>query len=107
MSKFFLGIDIGTQGARVITVDENGGMFGSGSRKFSRDEGFREEQSVDIWWNDCLHLLDEIFENLDNGIDKKEIIAISVTATSGTVIPLDDANKPLHKAIMYSDPRSS
>lgn|SRR5690606_3394379 len=107
MSTYFLGIDVGTQGARVILVDEDGEILGSGSRKFALDEGFREEQSPDIWWNDCVHILDGIFENLDNSINRKDVRAISVTSTSGTVIPLDHTNTPLHKAIMYSDPRSS
>jgi sugar (pentulose or hexulose) kinase len=35
-----------------------------------------------------------------------EIKAIAVTSTSGTVIPLDQNNVPLHPAIMYSDKRS-
>jgi sugar (pentulose or hexulose) kinase len=37
---------------------------------------------------------------------KNDIKAIAVTSTSGTVIPLDKDNKPLHNAIMYSDKRS-
>jgi sugar (pentulose or hexulose) kinase len=40
-------------------------------------------------------------------IDVADVIAISVTSTSGTIIPLDKNNTPLHNAIMYSDPRSA
>lgn len=107
MKKYFLGIDIGTQGARVILVDQQGNNYGMGSRKFSLDEGFRQEQSPEIWWNDCLHIIDEIIGGLDSTINKDDILAISVTSTSGTVIPLDRNNDPLHQAIMYSDPRSA
>ncbi|WP_159637307.1 FGGY-family carbohydrate kinase [Sphingobacterium composti Ten et al. 2007 non Yoo et al. 2007] len=107
MRTYFFGVDVGTQGARVILVDEKGEIVGAGARKFSLDEGFREEQSPDIWWNDCVDIIDDIIQNLSVEVDKKAIRAISVTSTSGTVIPLDKQNIPLHKAIMYSDPRSA
>lgn len=106
-NSYFFGIDVGTQGARVILVNEYGEIFGSGARKFDLGEGFREEQSPEIWWDDCIQIMDQICENIEGEIDKKAIIAISVTSTSGTVIPLDMNNTPLHNAIMYSDPRSS
>ena len=106
MSTYFFGIDVGTQGARVILVNEVGKIFGSGSREFALDEDFRKEQSPDAWWDACVNIIDEIIQNLNASVDRKLIQAISVTSTSGTVIPLDKNNKPLYKAIMYSDPRS-
>ena len=82
MSKYFLGIDIGTQGARVILVNQLGQIFGSGSRKFILDDASREEQSPDMWWKNCVEILDDIFLNLDKNINKSDIIAVSVTSTS-------------------------
>lgn len=105
MRTFFFGVDIGTQGARVVLVDEYGEVVGAGEKKFALSEGFREEQNPDMWWECCLEIVDHIVENLN--IDKNKIRAISVTSTSGTVIPLDSSNRPLHNAIMYSDPRSA
>ncbi|WP_099371578.1 FGGY-family carbohydrate kinase [Sphingobacterium sp. 1.A.5] len=107
MSKYFFGLDVGTQGARVVLVDENGELIASDSRKFQLTDKFREEQSPSVWWNDCEELLSGIIQNLPTNIDKQDIVAISVTSTSGTVIPLDSNNQPLHDAIMYSDPRSA
>src|SRR5690606_5065000 len=40
-------------------------------------------------------------------VEGLEIKSIGVTSTSGTVIPLDKDNNPLHSAIMYSDQRSA
>jgi sugar (pentulose or hexulose) kinase len=51
--------------------------------------------------------MDKILAGLPQSFDKTSIMAISVTSTSGTVIPLDKNNKPLHPAIMYSDGRSA
>ena len=107
MSTYFFGLDVGTQGARVVLVDEKGDLLASDSRKFQLDDKFREEQSPLLWWNDCKEMLSKLINNLPDNLDKKDILAISVTSTSGTVIPLDSQNQPLHSAIMYSDPRSA
>ncbi len=107
MSAYFIGIDIGTQGARAVMVDENGVSVASGYRKFVLDEKFREEQSPDLWWYHCKDILDNMFADLSGDIDKHRLRAVSVTSTSGTVIPLDENNWPLHNAIMYSDGRSA
>lgn len=106
MKKYFFGIDVGTQGARVILVDQDGEVIRSGSKKFVLCKGFREEQSPALWWADCCELISGIMAGLPTGFDKNSIVAAAVTSTSGTVIPLDRNNKPVHDAIMYSDPRS-
>ncbi len=106
MSAYFIGIDVGTQGARAIVVDERGVNVASSSRQFVLDERFREEQSPDVWWRCCKDILGDIFANLPRDIHKKDLVAMSITSTSGTVIPLDRDNIPLHHAIMYSDGRS-
>ncbi len=107
MQEYFIGIDVGTQGARVVLVDQKGDLIASDSRKFLLDDTFREEQSPRVWWEDCVTIIDQLMQQLPVGFDKKAIRAVSVTSTSGTVIPLDHKNEPLHHAIMYSDGRSA
>lgn len=107
MNAYFIGIDVGTQGARAVLLDQEGVVLASQSKKFMFNKSFREEQSPLIWWADTITLLEGIFQNLPASFSKKDISAISVTSTSGTVIPLDKYNNPIHPAIMYSDGRSS
>ena len=107
MNKYFFGLDVGTQGARVVLVDDKGELIASDSRKFQLDDSFREEQSPQLWWDDCQEMLSKLIKNLPDSLNKEDFLAISVTSTSGTVIPLDINNQPLHSAIMYSDPRSA
>ncbi|MDM1049580.1 FGGY-family carbohydrate kinase [Sphingobacterium hotanense] len=106
MDKYFFGVDVGTQGARIILVDQQGKLIASDARKFNLDDRFREEQSPDLWWQDCQEMMADLISALPVHINKSDILALSVTSTSGTVIPLDKDLKPLHDAIMYSDPRS-
>jgi len=103
---YFIGIDIGTQGARVVVLDEQGNMLGAKEDVFPLNNQSREEQSPDQWWASCLALLKELCNELKEVVDISRVKAIAVTSTSGTVIPLDKENKPLHNAIMYSDGRS-
>jgi sugar (pentulose or hexulose) kinase len=56
-----------------------------------------------MWWDACKACLLDLSAFTANA----NIIAMAVTSTSGTVIPLDQFNQPLHNAIMYSDKRSS
>ncbi|MBL1410449.1 FGGY-family carbohydrate kinase [Sphingobacterium faecale] len=106
MKKCFFGIDIGTQGVRVILVDQDGIVIASKAKSFTLEENFREEQSPEIWWDDCYQLISAIMSGLSSDFDRTSIVAAAVTSTSGTVIPLGMDNVPIHDAIMYSDPRS-
>lgn len=103
----FIGIDVGTQGVRVIVASENGNIIGSEEREITLNESFRTEQSPDEWWNSCLDCLLSLSKNLPENFDIQSIKSVSVTSTSGTVIPLDQNNRPLHPALMYSDTRQS
>jgi sugar (pentulose or hexulose) kinase len=106
-SPFFIGIDIGTQGARVVLIDARGEVLGSESQSFPLNNQSREEQSPAQWWDDCLLCLQRLMKDVKHRIDAADIMAISVTSTSGTIIPLGTNKEPLYNAIMYSDPRSA
>ncbi|HVU54848.1 MAG TPA: FGGY-family carbohydrate kinase [Puia sp.] len=107
METFFIGIDIGTQGARVVMLDAEGAMAGSREEAFPLSVSSREEQSPQEWWDVCSRLLRGLVEDVRGSVDVGRVRAVAVTSTSGTVIPLDGEHEPLYPAIMYSDPRSA
>ncbi|WP_127132906.1 FGGY-family carbohydrate kinase [Pseudoflavitalea rhizosphaerae] len=104
---YFIGIDIGTQGARVVMLDETGRQLGAKEEVFPLTEGSREEQSPELWWESCCRLIPALVSAVKEQIPLDEIKAVAVTSTSGTIIPLDRNFNPLHNSIMYSDPRSA
>lgn len=106
-APYFLGIDIGTQGARVVLIDVEGNMVVGSEEAFPLNSQSREEQSPAEWWQACLRSLKALLAQAKKTISLTDIKAISVASTSGTVIPLDKHNEPLHNAIMYSDNRSA
>ena len=105
-APFFIGIDIGTQGARVVLIDAKGNVIAAGEEDFPLSNQLREEQSPTEWWQSCMRSLQKLIAEAAAAIGLGQIKAVSVTSTSGTVIPLDANNEPLHNAIMYSDKRS-
>ncbi|MEO6001476.1 MAG: FGGY-family carbohydrate kinase [Chitinophagaceae bacterium] len=105
-APFFLGIDIGTQGARVVLMDSQGNEVGNKEEPFLLSIQSREEQSPQEWWHACLRCLTAVVKDVRTKINLGDIKAVSVTSTSGTVIPLDKNFECLHNAIMYSDNRS-
>jgi sugar (pentulose or hexulose) kinase len=106
MDKYFIGIDIGTQGARVLLSDQHGNAIAQQQKGFALTELTRQQQSPSEWWRACELCLATLLEATSAEI-KKSIISIGVTSTSGTVIPLDSDGLPLHDALMYSDQRSA
>jgi len=107
MENSFIGIDVGTQGVRAALVSESGMVLAEASRALVLTAESRQEQSPEEWRLKTFEVLDELMQSLTPDIDRNHILAIGVDSTSGTVIPLDKRNKPLHAALMYSDPRSA
>ncbi|HEX8038112.1 MAG TPA: FGGY family carbohydrate kinase, partial [Chryseosolibacter sp.] len=105
--SYFIGIDVGTQGARVVLVDADGNIVAAREEGFPLNDQSREEQDPSIWWEACRRSLKSLTDEASRLIFLPAIKSIAVTSTSGTVIPLDEKREPLHHAIMYSDKRSA
>lgn len=106
----FAGLDLGTSGIRATAVDERGVPVVSISRKadFSVPCAGGVEQDPEAWWAATLATLAQLAAALGNaGHDPREVTALGVTSTSGTLVVVDRRLKPLRPAIMYSDVRAA
>lgn len=99
MSELFLGLDLGTQGVRIVIVDEKGNIASSAEDIF-------KESPMDPshWWKIAKDCLGSAISRLKKG-DK--ILSLIVTSTSGTVVCVNDSGESLIPALMYNDPRGS
>jgi sugar (pentulose or hexulose) kinase len=59
------------------------------------------------WWQTTIDLLRTVSADLRDAEEAAHPLALAVTSTSGTVIPLDAERQPLHPALMYDDPRAA
>lgn len=110
----FLGLDVGTQGARAVVcaVPEKEGETGrvvaraalpfpEGTVPVGLPPG-HAEQSPAGWWDAAAGCLREVSASVPPG----SIRALGVTSTSGTVCLLDAEGVPLAAALMYNDSRA-
>ncbi|NNJ12014.1 carbohydrate kinase [Chloroflexales bacterium ZM16-3] len=104
--SLFAGIDVGTQGVRVVVADARGEVRARSSAPLATDDGpgGRSEQRPDDWWLAAAACLRAATASL--GSEAQAIAALAVTATSGTVCLLDAGRRAVAPAIMYRDRRA-
>jgi len=109
----FVGLDVGTQGARVVACNCRGDIIASASQAFDlRSEaplmpGWNEQDPL-MWWRSARSCLARLVESLKKESGRHEqIVSLSVDSTSGTILLLDRSGNPIGKALMYSDSRST
>lgn len=110
---YVLGLDVGTQGARVVVCDRDGNIVAQAEQQFASPASVEllppgySEQHPSEWWDAAVACLRKVIHDLRwAGISAQGIKAIAVDSTSGTVIPLDKSGIALRPAIMYNDTRA-
>lgn len=92
MTKFYLGIDFGTSGARAVVIDEHQSIH------TQKEVSFPPNYDLVQQWREALFfLLDEIPRNLKEGMSR-----IAINGTSSTVLLSDRAGKPLTVPLLYN-----
>ena len=102
-----LGIDLATAEARVQAIDEETGAALAERRQplplIGAAAGRRLQPAVH--GRVALELVAAVASDL--GARACEVRALSVTGTSGTVVPVDTAGLPVGDAVLYDDPRGA
>ncbi len=101
----FLGIDVGTGGVRACAVDAAGEPAATAETPMPapRRDGPVVEQDPDIWWQATV----ETLRGLRGTIDLARLRRIAVDGTSGTLLLVDGAGRPLTPGLMYYDARAA
>src|SRR6218665_2864926 len=99
-----IGIDVGTQGARVIVAERGGRVLASARRTWplQDDDEDKREQDPEEWWRAVVSCLREVTSLLG----RVSVGAVSVAATSGTLVLADDRMRPVRPAMMWNDKRA-
>ena len=100
----WIGLDLGTQGARARVVGAGGRVVGSGSRPLTgRRDGGHHEQDPEDWWGASAAACREALEQSG----PRQVGGIATAATSGTILLMDAAGTPLTPGVMYDDARAN
>lgn len=101
-----LGIDLATADARVVAVTGDGEVLLERGAPLppvaSPVEGAREQDPT--YLPTVIDLLGAVAGDL--GVRADEVVALSVTGTSGTLVPCDRTGRPTGPALLYSDQQS-
>ncbi|MGI8413080.1 MAG: FGGY-family carbohydrate kinase [Solirubrobacteraceae bacterium] len=102
----WLGLDLGTQSVRALVVSGDGAVLGAGSAPLtSRRSGPRHEQDPEQWWTALSAACRQSMAELP-AKSTREIEALAVCGTSGTILLVDGAGDPRCAALMYDDSRA-
>ena len=96
-ADLFLGLDIGTSGARALLIDAAGGVVASGQSAM-REQG-PNPRDPRVW----LAAASAALRGALAGIAPERVAALCVDGTSGTVLAADARGEPLGEALMYND----
>ena len=102
----FLGIDLGTGGIRCVLVNHGGEVLSEVKRSLhqvnlSKCPGESAQDAQD--WIDVMEsALDELFAKPQN----RNLDAVAVDSTSGTVLPVKGCGTPIGPALLHNDMRS-
>lgn len=94
MSKYFLGVDVGTGSARAGVFDASGTMLGTGKRDIAmwrEAGGIVEQSSNDIWRAVCASVREAVTKA---GVAPQDITGIGYDATCSLVV-LGEGGRPL------------
>ena len=113
MTDLFLGLDLGTGGARACLVDAQGILHAEAFSPLPAGAVWRggngeHEQDPLGWWLAVRGVLDRVVTVLKgSGRGPDAIRTLAVSSTSGTIALLDADGVPIGRALMYDDPRGS
>ncbi|QND68389.1 FGGY-family carbohydrate kinase [Mesorhizobium loti] len=97
MMPLVIGIDIGTSGARAVAMRPDFSLAGHSAVPLDRFG--RNGRDPTAWWQAVQAALTELL----SGIDRAAVRAIAIDGTSGTLLPVDIAGRPLAEPLMYND----
>lgn len=102
----FLGVDIGTSGAKALLVDSSGVVIGEGAADYplSTPKPLWAEQNPLDWWNGFVAAVRLALRAAPKGT---RVAAIGLTGQMHGLTLLDRQGQPLRPAILWNDQRTA
>ena len=96
-----LGVDIGTQGVRVVAADSSGRVRGRAARPLplGSPDG-HQEQSPALWWSATVSAIRELGEH------RRHVVSLAISCTSGSVCAVDRNGDAIGPGLLYADRRA-
>lgn len=105
--SYLIGIDVGTTGAKVLLINEEGVVVSKAFREYPLHiprQGWAEQDPED-WWNATAICMNKVLE--DSGLRAEEVAALGLTGQMHGSVFLDKENRVLRPAILWCDQRTA
>ncbi|TFG16097.1 MAG: xylulose kinase [Promethearchaeota archaeon] len=104
---FIASLDLGTTGVRTFIFDVAGTILATDYQEWESYYPIPSyvEQDANSWWNSLKKTIEAAIKK--SGIDKSEIVSLSVTNQRETIVPVDKEGTPLHNALVWQDRRTT
>lgn len=96
-SDLFVGVDVGTSGARAVVIDAGGDVVADGSAGMADGDSRRDPE---VWWRAVEQALGAALRPVDG----RRVRGLAVDGTSGTMLAVDADGAALSDGIMYNEP---
>lgn len=104
---YFLGIDIGTGGARALVIDESGAVRGSATAEYplSIPRPLWAEQNPADWWDGVCSCVPSACQKA--GISGTDIAAVGLSGQMHGAVFLDAQDQVIRPSILWCDQRTA
>lgn len=104
--KYFVGIDLGTSGAKSLLMGENGEVLGSARKGYPILKPRQDwaEQDIEVLWEAVKETIMELMARFPE--EKGNICGVGYSGQMHGLVMVDAAGKPVRNAIIWADQRS-
>lgn len=106
MTRYTVGIDIGTTGTKTVLLDTESGIVATATRDtalHSPAPGYAEADT-EQWHRNVVESIREVLQTAD--VPPGDVAALATSGMVPAVVPVDDAGRPLRRAILQNDARA-
>jgi len=105
--NYFLGLDVGTTGAKALLIDASGKVIDTASSEYPmfNPRPLWSEQDPEDWWNAVKISFQKIIAG--SSINRDEVKGIGLTGQMHGLVLLDTYGKVIRPCIMWNDQRTA
>ncbi len=107
MSKYLLGIDLGTSGTKTVLFSQDGQAVSSATVEYPMSQpqnGWAEQNPAD-WWNAAVATIQTVIQK--SGINAEDIAGLGISGQMHGLVMLDEKGEVLRPSIIWCDQRTA
>lgn len=105
--KYFLGLDIGTSGAKALLCDEQGQIINIAMAEYPLYSPYPlwSEQDPSDWWEGAIKVIREVVSGAS--ISPSDVSTIGLTGQMHGAVYLDQNDQVIRRALLWNDQRTA